>query len=225
MLSFIYSCFSCFALFVLSITPLQKYPEPLDAEEERACFQAMITCGDEDARRRLIEHNLRLVVHVVRKYYSSGNSDELISTGSVGLIKAVDTYKPDGGTRFATYAVKCIQNEILMQFRAQKKLVGEVSINEAVDSDKDGNPLTYIDVIGCDDTVCDDIDRKIKLERLISYIKEHLSGREKQIIILRYGLGLEAPQTQREVAELLGISRSYVSRLEKSVLERIKEAL
>ena len=141
------------------------------------------------ARNRLIEHNLRLVSHIVRKYYlSHPNPDELISIGSLGLIKAVDTFNAENGARFATYGAKCIQNEILMYFRAQKKLSMEVSMNEAIDMDKDGNPLTYMDIMSEEDTIAEDLEYKVQAERLLALLKNELSEREKTIISLRYGL-------------------------------------
>ena len=156
---------------------------------------------------------------------SSPNQEDLVSIGSIGLIKAIDSFDHSNGARFATYGAKCIQNEILMYFRAQKKLACEVSINETIDMDKEGNPLTYIDVIAVDDTIAEDIDRKIHISKAIEYVDTLLSERERTVIILRYGLGNCRARTQREVADLLGISRSYVSRIEKSALDKIKEKL
>ena len=206
---------------VLSVSPSQKFPPPLSHEEERREFAKMRT-GDTAARSRLIEHNLRLVAHIVRKYYASQTGQEdLISIGTIGLIKAIDSFKSENGARFATYAAKCIQNEILMHFRAQKKIMCEVSINDTIDMDHDGNPLTYVDIIKVDDTIADDIDEKWKIARALRYIKNELNERERQIITLRYGLGNRPSVTQREVAQKLGISRSYVSRIEKNVLARL----
>ena len=206
---------------VLSVSPSQKFPPPLSHEEERGEFAKMRT-GDTAARGRLIEHNLRLVAHIVRKYYASQTGQEdLISIGTIGLIKAIDSFKSENGARFATYAAKCIQNEILMHFRAQKKIICEVSINDTIDMDHDGNPLTYVDIIKVDDTIADDIDEKWKIARALRYIKNELNERERQIITLRYGLGNRPSVTQREVAQKLGISRSYVSRIEKNVLARL----
>ncbi len=206
---------------VLSVSPSQKFPPPLSHEEERREFAKMRT-GDTAARGRLIEHNLRLVAHIVRKYYASQTGQEdLISIGTIGLIKAIDSFKSENGARFATYAAKCIQNEILMHFRAQKKIMCEVSINDTIDMDHDGNPLTYVDIIKVDDTIADDIDEKWKIARALRYIKNELNERERQIITLRYGLGNRPSVTQREVAQKLGISRSYVSRIEKNVLARL----
>ena len=210
---------------VLSVSPSQKFPPPLSHEEERREFAKMRT-GDTAARSRLIEHNLRLVAHIVRKYYASQTGQEdLISIGTIGLIKAIDSFKSENGARFATYAAKCIQNEILMHFRAQKKIMCEVSINDTIDMDHDGNPLTYVDIIKVDDTIADDIDEKWKIARALRYIKNELNERERQIITLRYGLGNRPSVTQREVAQKLGISRSYVSRIEKNVLARLSAYL
>ena len=180
--------------------------------------------GDADARRILIERNLRLVAHIIKKYYTSCREQEdLISIGTIGLIKAIDSYDVNNGTRFATYAGKCLQNEILMYFRTQKKISNETSINEPIEVDKDGNPLTYMDIISYDDDIVENIDIKSKSELIIRGINTKLSEREKDIVMLRYGLGSSPPITQREVAKRLGISRSYVSRLEKSALDKLKE--
>ena len=200
----------------------RSYPPPLAQSEERECFRAARK-GDRKARSRLIEHNLRLVAHIVKKYYTqSKEQDDLISIGSIGLIKAVDSFDCENGARFATYASKCIQNEILMYFRSQKKLSAEVSIDEPIDIDKDGNPLTYMDVVAADDTITDEIDLKISSELAATVIRTYLTPREREIIVLRYGLGDADPLTQRELAAQLGISRSYVSRIEKSALDKIR---
>lgn len=221
-LSAIASHFFC---FILGLGGEQCFPSPLPSSEEKALFLKKAE-GDADARAKLIEHNLRLVAHIVRKYYISHPSqDDLVSIGSIGLIKAVDTFDVKNGARFATYAAKCIQNEILMFFRAQKKYGCEVSLEETIDIDKDGNPLTYGDVIFCDDRVFEDLDLKIHTEKAIFYIRTLLSEREKEIMVLRYGLGKHPPKTQREVANLLGISRSYVSRIEKKALSLLREKL
>ena len=216
------SLFSFLFLF-LRMSSQQSFPPPLPPEEEKECFLRM-KAGDTEARNRLIEHNLRLVAHIVKKYYAgSRNQDDLVSIGTIGLIKAVDSFDVSNGTRFATYAGKCLQNEILMHFRSQKKLTNEVSIHEVIDTDKDGNPLTYIDVISSDDTIADDLDRRVKSAKALRIIRENLSEREREIIVLRYGLNGEKTATQREIAEKLGISRSYVSRIEKSALDKISE--
>ena len=213
-----------FISLILGITPNQNFTPPLTKAEEQELFSKMKE-GDKSARAKIIEHNLRLVSHVIRKYFSSyGAEDELLSIGSIGLIKAVDSFKSDKGTRFATYGAKCVQNEILMYFRSQKKSSSEISINETIDIDKDGNPLTYLDIISCDDTMAEDVELKTYLEKLRILVDEKLFGREKEIIVLRYGLMGYAPKTQREVAQHLGISRSYVSRIEKKALLELKSA-
>jgi RNA polymerase sporulation-specific sigma factor len=205
----------------LKISNGRTFPPPLSSEDE---YKYFIKCkqGDSGARDILIEHNLRLVAHIIKKYYTnSKNQDDLMSIGTIGLIKAIDSFDIQNGTRFATYASKCLQNEILMHFRAQKKLSSEVSINETIDIDKDGNPLTYIDIISCDDTIADDLDIKINSAKAMKIIRDDLTPREKQIIVMRYGLNGKPSVTQREIAAALGISRSYVSRIEKSALEKI----
>ena len=209
----------------LHATDGNKFPEPLSAQEERECF-IRARKGDENARNKLIEHNLRLVAHIVKKYYSqNNNTQDLMSVGTIGLIKAIDSFDISKGARFATYAGKCLQNEILMYFRAQKKTQNEVSINEAIDFDKDGNPLTYIDIISCDDTIAEDIHLRSYIKKALEIIKTKLTKREREIIILRYGLENTKPKTQREIAKMFGISRSYVSRIEKAALDKIRENL
>lgn len=210
---------------ILGIGTPQSFPPPLPTEEERECF-LLAEGGDEDARQRLILHNLRLVSHIVRKYYSTArNAEDLVSIGTIGLVKAVDTFNVHNGARFATYAAKCIQNEILMHFRSQKKLSSEVSINDTIDVDRDGNPLTYIDVICSEEDIAEEIDRKLLTGKMMHFIDTCLSARERQIIMMRYGLGGMKEQTQREIAASLNISRSYVSRIEKSALQKLKDAL
>lgn len=208
------------ALF-LKVDEVSCFPPPLPYEEEQECFRRMRE-GDEGAREKLILHNLRLVAHIVKKYYVTSRSQEdLISIGTIGLIKAVDSFDSTNGARFATYAGRCLQNEILMYFRAQKKTQCEVSLNEPIDVDKDGNPLTYIDIISTDDTIADDIYVKVSSSQAKKFIQTGLDSRERQIIILRYGLSGSAPLAQREIADRIGISRSYVSRIEKAALQKI----
>lgn len=212
-----------FISLILGLSTNQNFPPALSHAEESELFKKMRE-GDEAARAKLIEHNLRLVSHIIRKYYSSyGAQDELLSIGSFGLIKAIDSFKSEKGTRFATYGAKCIQNEILMYFRQTKKTSAEVSINETIDIDKDGNPLTYLDIISVEDTTCEDIELEMHIRRLRELVDKVLVGREKEIIILRYGLMGYEPKTQREVAKHLKISRSYVSRIEKKALEALRE--
>lgn len=211
-----------FISLILGIETTENFPPPLSASEERELFAKMRE-GDKGARGKIIEHNLRLVSHIIRKYYSSyGAQDELLSIGSLGLIKAVDSFKSEVGTRFATYGAKCIQNEILMYFRSKKKTSFEVSINETIDIDKDGNPLTYLDIMSTEDTMTEDIEMNGFKDTVLRLVDEKLSGREREIIVLRYGLMGYEPKTQREVARHLGISRSYVSRIEKHALEVLK---
>ena len=213
-----------FISLILGVEQFESFPPPLNKDEERDAFQRMRE-GDKKARELIIERNLRLVSHIIRKYYSAyPNPDELLSVGSYGLIKAVDSFRSEYGTRFATYGARCVQNEILMYFRRQKKLQNEVSINDTIDVDKDGNPLTYLDVISVDESIAEDIDLKIHTTKLLRLVKEVLESRERQIITLRYGLEGYRPMTQREVAAYLKISRSYVSRIEKRALERLRDS-
>ncbi len=180
--------------------------------------------GDLKAREELIEHNLRLVSHIIKKYYSGYDEQEdLISIGTIGLIKAVDSFNMDKGIRFATYGARCIENEILMFFRSKKKDSCVVSVNEPIDVDSEGNPLTLIDVIYTEDTICDDIDLKNKTVRLYELIEEIENERDREIIINRYGLYNRKELTQREIAKKMGISRSYVSRIEKRILSELKK--
>ena len=220
-MSELYSTVFRLLFIALGIAEGQNFPPPLSKKEEREAFLQMQS-GDGRARAKIIEHNLRLVSHIVRKYYGSyPNSDELLSIGSFGLVKAVDTFRVDSGCRFATYGARCVQNEILMFFRAQKKTSQEISIHEQIDIDRDGNPLTYLDIIASDESVGEDIDKGIYIEK-VRELLPMLEERELEIIVLRYGLKGYQPLTQREVAKHLGISRSYVSRIEKRALERLK---
>lgn len=214
-----------FISLILGLDNGENFPPPLKKDEERELFIKMNTEGDMNARAKLIEHNLRLVSHIIKKYYSSyGASDELLSIGSLGLIKAVDSFKYEHGTRFATYGARCVQNEILMYFRSKKHSGVEVSINETIDIDKDGNPLTYLDIMSSEDTMAEDIEMRGYMEKVLVLVDEVLNEREREIIILRYGLNGNLPKTQREVARHLKISRSYVSRIEKSALMTLKKA-
>ena len=209
----------------LRVDEPMSFPPPLDPEEEREYF---VKCrqGDREAREKLILHNLRLVSHIVKKYFTAAkNQEDLISIGTIGLIKAIDSFDVSNGTRFATYASRCLQNEILMYFRAQKKLQCEVSINDMIDVDKDGNPLTYMDIIAVDDTIAEDIFIKMSSNEAIRIIKNELSERERRIMVMRYGLSGRPPLTQREIAKRMGISRSYVSRIEKGALAKINARL
>ena len=211
-----------FISLVLGLEELGSFPAPLSKEEEAELFRKK-NAGDMAARDKIIEHNLRLVSHIIKKYYSTYEyTDELLSIGSLGLIKAVDSFKSDFGTKFATYGARCIQNEILMFFRSKKRNVCDVSINDTIDVDKDGNPLTYLDIISVDEPIESKLDFKEYIEKVRDFVDEALDERENQIIVLRYGLKGFMPKTQREVASYLDISRSYVSRIEKRALEKLR---
>ena len=206
---------------VLSVVNSGSFPKPLNAKEERAALAAMAS-GDTAARQRLIEHNLRLVAHIIKKHYANARDQEdLVSIGTVGLIKAVDSFDAGKGSRLATYAARCIENEILMHFRAAKKTERDISLSEPIDADSEGNPLTLMDVLAQEDTMAEELEQRLALARLGDYIHECLEPREREIIALRYGLGC-APLTQWQVAEKLNISRSYVSRLETRALEKLR---
>ncbi len=225
MLAALFSLLTRFFHITLGIGTPSQFPPPLSSEEERACFLAAAE-GDEEARQKLILHNLRLVSHIVRKYYGScRDQEELVSVGSIGLVKAVDTFRVENGTRFATYGAKCVQNEILMYFRHRKHQSAEISMYDTIDVDREGDPLTYMDVIASDENMTEEIDTQICSARAVALVGQVLEAREAQIIRMRYGLGGIEPMAQREVAERLGISRSYVSRLEKSALEKLREAM
>lgn len=188
------------------------FPRPLTKEEEEK-YLALASQGDVEARNMLVEHNLRLVAHIVKKYYSAREDhDDLISIGTVGLIKAVCSFNGSRGVRLATYAARCIENEILMYFRSLRKQAGEVSLSDPIDSDRDGNALSLMDVISCDDTMLEDLEYSDNRSSIYKYIFSHLDQREREIIIQRYGLYGRQPLTQREIAAARGISRSYVSR-------------
>ncbi len=210
-------------LFIFSsyVTEKSSFPMPLTKEKEKYYLDRS-EAGDKEATEILIKHNLRLVAHVAKKYANYGDNDELISVGSIGLIKAVSTYKQNKGTGLATYASRCIENEILMTLRSSKKHRGNLSLNEPVGVDKEGNELTIIDMIADENNVIEDVERDILMERLKEITKNCLDEREYAIIKHRYGLENQGALTQREVAVMFGISRSYISRIEKKALEKIK---
>ena len=208
---------------VLHLGNVNSFPKPLSAKDERKYMDLYKNENNPEARGILIEHNLRLVAHVIKKYYgATDDQDDLISIGTIGLIKGIDTFDHTKGTRLATYAARCVENEILMYFRAKKKEAGNLSVNEPIDTDSEGEPLTIIDTIYCDDTISDDIDLKNKTRALYKFVEEIEDEREREIIIRRYGLYNQKELTQREIAAEMGISRSYVSRIEKRVLEQLK---
>ena len=212
-------------IFALHVTAANSFPKPLAKDEESKCFEEMKK-GSKEARNKLIEHNLRLVAHIIKKYYSnSSEQDDLISIGTIGLIKAISSFDYEKGTRFATYGARCIENEILMYFRNKKKYAQDVSFYEPIDSDKDGNVISIMDTIADERSVTEEIEDKICAENLYKIIEEDLPLREQQIINLRYGLKGRKAYTQREVAKKLGISRSYVSRIEKKALDTLKDKI
>ena len=209
--------------FALHVSSSGSFPSPLSAKKESELLEKSRN-GDLEARNKLIEHNLRLVAHIVKKYYStSSNQDDLISIGTIGLIKAVSTFKTDKNIRLATYASRCIENEILMFFRNQRKSAQDVYISDPIDTDKEGNALTLIDVIADKSDIVEELDTKFKLQKLKTILKPTLDQREFEIIQLRYGLNGKQELTQREIAKKLNISRSYVSRIEKSALLKLSQ--
>ena len=202
-----------------------SFPKPLPPEKERECLERC-AAGDLEARNLLVEHNLRLVAHIIKKYYTqSADQEDLISIGTIGLIKAVNTFRPDRGIKLATDASRCIENEILMHFRAQRKVQGEVSLSDALETGTEGDALYLSDVVGEEDTMLEELQDKENRALLRRLIAEKLTKREADILRRRYGLDGRLPQTQRQVAAHYGISRSYVSRLEKKALGKLEEAL
>lgn len=213
-----YICF-----FILHVCGGGSFPKPLSEKQEKYYLEKFAN-GDIEARNKLVEHNLRLVAHIIKKYYGTqSEQDDLVSIGTIGLIKAINTYKPDKKIRLSSYASRCIENEILMHFRNAKKSAQDISLNETIDTDKDGNPLTLLDIMSIDDNILDNLDLKLNSQKLGQFINEELDEREKKIIILRYGLNGKDPMTQKEVAKLLDISRSYVSRIETKALKILRK--
>ena len=213
------------AFLYLRVMNGAAFPPPLGREEEEKLLKRLKD-GDREARDQLIERNLRLVAHIIKKYDTSPEiQEDLISVGTIGLIKAIDSFDPGQGAKFATYAGKCVQNEILMYFRAQKKFSCETSLGETLEVDKDGNPLTILDVLKVDDDVVEAIYRRDCLRLALEAVDTVLDPRERRIIRARYGLNGSAGVTQKVLAEKFGISRSYVSRLEKGALEKIRAYL
>ena len=212
-------------LLMLRIAPGDSFPKPLSRAEEQE-YLARWARGDVEARNLLVEHNLRLVAHIMKKYYTQTDDvDDLISIGTIGLIKGVNTYKPEKGVRLATYASRCIENEILMHFRSRKKSAGDVSLSDALDVDGDGSGLSIMDVVAQEDDMAERIGNAELCQELLRSIETSLTKREARIIRLRYGLDGAAPMTQKETAQLCGISRSYVSRIEKKALEKLRLSL
>jgi len=202
-----------------------SFPKPLTAQEEREYLERA-AAGDVEARNILIERNLRLVAHIMKKYYAQADDQEdLISIGTIGLIKGISTFDPSKGARLATYAARCVENEILMHFRAQKKTAQDVSLSQYIETGKDGNALSLMEVVASDEDLFDDLSDKEMYGKLYEAMDRCLTKREKRIIALRYGLGGVKPLPQREIAEQCGISRSYVSRIEKKALQKLEQAL
>lgn len=212
-----------FLFFALHVKGGGSFPPALSAKEEKEYWEKYKN-GDMDARNIIIERNLRLVAHIIKKYpVSSAEQEDLISIGTIGLIKAVNTFDDSKGVKLATYASKCIENEILMYFRSLKKSAQDVSINEPIDSDGEGNPLTLMDIISVEDVIIDELNDKFMSKKLYDYVGEMTDEREKTIIIYRYGLYGAIPMTQKQIAKKLDISRSYVSRIEKKAIEKLRK--
>lgn len=213
-----YMCF-----FILHVCGGGSFPKPLSEKQEREYLEQAAN-GSIEARNKLVEHNLRLVAHIIKKYYGTqGEQDDLVSIGTIGLIKAINTFDMNKKIRLSSYASRCIENEILMHFRYTRKSAQDISLNETIDTDKDGNPLTLLDIMSVDDNIIDELDMKLNRGKLAQFISEELDEREKQIIIMRYGLDGNKPMTQNNVAKKMDISRSYVSRIETKALKALKK--
>ncbi len=224
-LDFIWSVLGKIVFFTGSIKQKNTFPKPLSKEEEERYLE-LAAKGDKNAKEMLIKHNMRLVAHIVKKYSGAAETDDLISVGSIGLIKAIGTYKAGHGTALTTYTARCIENEILMLIRANKKHKNTLSLSDPVGTDKDGNELTLMDLLfEKEDCVFEQVERSVQRERLLKQIKEILTEREYTIICLRYALKGGIPLPQREVANVLKISRSYISRIEKHAIEKLKSEL
>ncbi len=218
----LFSSISGIFYFMLYIRLQGSFEKPMSSAEEKACLQQM-AAGDKDARDKLISRNLRLIAHVVKKYNAPESvQDDLLSIGTIGLIKAVDSYSLAKGSKFSTYAAKCIENEVLMYFRSQKKSAGDKSINDVIDTDKEGNELTLVDIIVGEDNIAENLEKKINIEKMVRLLGQ-LEEREQKVLILRYGLDNKPPRSQQETADILGISRSYISRIEKRAIEKMRK--
>ncbi len=211
-----------FGLGSIGLISSGSFPKPL-TEEEESRYLALFKAGDEDARNILIEHNLRLVAHIVKKYNEAGENDDLISIGTIGLIKGISSFNSAKKTKLATYVARCVENEILMSLRHEKKFSNQVSLNEPIGLDGEGNEVSLIDVLQSEnEDICERLDKESMILVLYKRLKTKLGLREREIIKMRYGLADCEPLTQREVAKTLGISRSYVSRIEKKALSKLQ---
>jgi RNA polymerase sporulation-specific sigma factor len=224
-LEFLWTVLGRIVFFTGVIGSKNAFPKPLSkAEEEK--YMSLAMQGDKQAKEILIRHNMRLVAHIVKKYTGAAETDDLISVGSIGLIKAINTYRPEHGTALATYTARCIENEILMLIRANKKHRNTISLSDPVGVDKDGNELTLLDLLfEKEDCVFEEVERSVQREKLLEYLQNVLSEREYKIICLRYALNGGIPLPQREVAQVMKISRSYISRIEKHALEKLRSKL
>ena len=226
MFGFLFQCLQSITLLLSYLSGNHSFPKPLTAEEEREC---LLRCqqGDIEARNKLIEHNLRLVAHIAKKYTGSvRDHEDILSVGTIGLIKGISSFDPSKGTRLATYAARCVDNEILMLLRSRKKEQGDVSLNESIGTDKEGNQVMLLDVISSDEVdVFDEINTSMEVKQLYSNICQELDPRERQVILLRYGLIDGRCLPQREIAKQLKISRSYVSRIEKKAVTKLRKGI
>ncbi len=222
---FLCALFGRFMFFTSAVGGKGSFPKPLPPEEE-AKYLRLAQAGDRAAKDTLVRHNMRLVAHIVKKYTGAAETDDLISVGSIGLIKAIDTFKPSRGTQLATYTARCIENEILMLIRSNKKHRNTVYLSDPVGVDKEGNELTLMDLLyEKEDGVFSEVESRIEHEKFMRVLRSCLSEREYTVLCLRYGLKGGAPMPQREVALFLKISRSYISRIEKRAIERVREVL
>lgn len=224
MLPFLVTTLSRFLFLSLRLDSSSSFPKPLSAAEERACLE-QAAAGDLAARNRLIEHNLRLVAHIIKKYYAAaGDQDDLISIGVIGLIKAIRTFDISKNTRLATYAARCVENEIFMHFRTLRRISCEVSLSDPIDTDSEGNTMELMEILSGEEDMFENLLKSDQIAMLQAYLQTELDEREREIMILRYGLNDQPPLTQRETAERLGISRSYVSRIEKAAIQSLRRA-
>lgn len=224
-LDFLWAIIGKVLFFTGSIGTKNSFPKPLSKEEEEQ-YLALASKGDKEARDILVKHNMRLVAHIVKKYTGAAETDDLISVGSIGLIKAIGSYQPGHGTALATYTARCIENEILMLIRSNKKHKNNLSLSDPVGLDKDGNELTLMDLLfEKEDCVFEQVERSVRREKLLERMKQILSDREYSILCLRYALKGGIPLPQREVANVLKISRSYISRIEKHAIEKLRTKL